>query len=75
MKNWEGIDRSTADTANGAMFMNNVHFITEGELQRRNGLELATANSGINIFIHWHPVNGRQAVFFTSSGSVISVAL
>jgi hypothetical protein len=75
MKEWQGIDQSTTPTADGDMLIVNATFDTEGEMARRNGMELAVAQSGVLMSHFYHPAKGNVVVFYTADGSVISEAL
>jgi len=75
MINHQGVRRDTADIGDGVFYAENTRFAIGGEIQRRPGLSLATAQTGLLMTHFWHPATGTHAVFATSSGALVAVAL
>lgn len=72
---WQGIRNDTGATGEGAYRQIGTEMRIQGELQRRPGMELAVAQSGIVLTSMWSPIAGRFAVFSTAAGSIISEAV
>lgn len=72
---WQGIRRDTGITGDGAYSATGTDMRIEGELHRRNGMELSVEQSGTAFIAMWSPIAGRFAVFSTSTGDVITEAV
>jgi hypothetical protein len=70
---WQGVQRQESfDNPNGALFLQNARFYIEGELARRHGLLLNTAQSGTVANNFYNPVTGRFSIYF-SNGNLVAL--
>lgn len=68
--------RNEASAGSGGIeFAQNARFTTEGEFQRRHGLEYATGVGAWSLVPVWTPTGGYQIVTFTASGTLELVTL
>ena len=72
---WRGIERDSAITGAGAYLSVGCDMMVEGELRRRVGMATGVTQSGTAMIGVWNPYTGRFAVFATSTGTVVSVAV
>lgn len=72
MRNWQGIRQDTAVTADdGASFVTNPSYYTDGEIARRPGMSSFAEQSGDVILPFWCPTGGYQVAFATDTGSIV----
>jgi len=73
---WHGYRDDVSEVgSDGLLVANGLSFRTHGQVTRRPGLGDRVAQSGVLVAEFQQPINGTFAVFFTSSGTLESIAL
>ncbi len=76
MRQWTGTRDDVTDIdGEGLAVANNISLNTTGELRRRPGLSDRIAQSGILVAEFQQQGGASYAIFFTSTGTIESVAL
>ncbi len=67
MKTWRGMALDVAALSDGAQFITNSSFDIEGEMHRRNALQIALADSSQYGLLMYGPPDGGQYVIIADT--------
>ncbi len=73
MKTWRGMALDFTALSDGAQFIRNASFDVEGELRRRNTLQIALADSSeYGLVMYGSPSGGQYVIIADADGNVDS---